>query len=78
MHFGITVTKEPGAHLQQPAQPGPQSGRSGLPPTPGKSLSGKVFHVQNFGRHHIPKGAPRLLGNGYLPFPQRSRAVDDG
>lgn len=61
-----------------PAQPHPQSVQSSLPPTLGKSLSGKVLQVQSLGRHSIPKGAPRLLRNGWLPFPKRAGVLDGG
>lgn len=46
---------ESGAHREQPAGPAPQSVQ--LP-------------SQNLGRHPMPTGAPRFLGNGCLPFPQ--------
>lgn len=43
---------------------------SSLPPTPRKSLSGKVFQVQNLGRRSFPEGSPRLPANGCVcPFP---------
>lgn len=45
-------------------------------PTPGKSLSGKVFQVQNLGRRSFPEGSPRPPGNGCLSLPHRARVLD--
>ena len=55
---------------------------SSLPPTPGKSLSGKIFQVQNLGRRSFPEGSPQLPANGCVcPFPTgqgcRRRAWDN-
>ena len=65
-----------GAHLWQPAQPVRSVVQSSLPPTPGKSLSGKVFQVQNLGRRSFPEGSPRPPGNGCLSLPLRARVLD--
>lgn len=63
MHFGIIVMMEPGAHLQQPAQPDPAV-QSSLPFTSGKSLPRSEPW-----QHQVPKEAPRFLGNAVCPSP---------